>query len=104
MVKSGGWRVGSVVNNTLCSPRGPTIDFQYQHGGSQPSVTVVLKNLVSVLTISGTRHAHWCTDIHIGKMPKHKWKCFKENSVKLKKTRQLEQNGKFRIVADKSTR
>jgi len=33
-----GWRDGSVVKSTDCSPRGPEFNSQQPHGGSQPSV------------------------------------------------------------------
>jgi len=33
-----GWRDGSVVKSTDCSPRGPEFKSQQPHGGSQPSV------------------------------------------------------------------
>jgi len=33
-----GWRDGSVVKSTDCSPRGPEFKSQRPHGGSQPSV------------------------------------------------------------------
>jgi hypothetical protein len=36
--KEGGWRVGSVVKSTGCFSRGPEINSQQPHGGSQPSV------------------------------------------------------------------
>jgi len=33
-----GWRDGSVVENTDCSPRGPEFKSQQPHDGSQPCV------------------------------------------------------------------
>jgi hypothetical protein len=33
-----GWKGGSVVRSTDCSSRGPEINSQQPHGGSQPSV------------------------------------------------------------------
>jgi hypothetical protein len=33
-----GWRDGSVVKSTDCSSRGPELNSQQPHGGSQPSV------------------------------------------------------------------
>lgn len=33
--------VGSVVNNTSCSVKGPTFNPQQVHGGSRPSVATV---------------------------------------------------------------
>jgi hypothetical protein len=33
-----GWRDGSVVKSTDCSPEGPEFKSQQPHGGSQPSV------------------------------------------------------------------
>jgi len=32
------WRDGSAVKSTDCSSRGPELEFQQPHGGSQPSV------------------------------------------------------------------
>ena len=34
----GGWRDGSAVKSTNCSPRGPEFNSQQPHGGSQSSV------------------------------------------------------------------
>jgi hypothetical protein len=33
-----GWRDSSVVESTDCSSRGPELNSQWPHGGSQPSV------------------------------------------------------------------
>jgi hypothetical protein len=35
---SGGWRDGSVVKSTDCSSRGPELNSQQPHDGSQPSI------------------------------------------------------------------
>jgi hypothetical protein len=36
------WRDGSAVKSTDCSSRGPEFNSQQPHGGSQPSVMVVI--------------------------------------------------------------
>lgn len=59
-----GWRDGSALRALAALPGDlPHFDFQYPHGGLQPSVTVVPGDSIS--SSGFLRHqAHiWCTDI-----------------------------------------
>lgn len=52
------------LESTGCSCTGPGLSSQHPHGGSPPSVTPLLGDLMSSLASSGTRHT--CgTEIHI---------------------------------------
>ena len=66
----GGWRNGSAVKSTNCSPRGPEFNSQQPHGGSQPLVV-------------GSDALFWCVwrQLHCA----HTHKDIFKNSMTLKK-------------------
>lgn len=54
-----------------CSSGRPRLGSHHPHGGSQPSVTPVLRDLmpsVILKKMAGTAHT-WCTDRYAGKTP-----------------------------------
>ena len=56
------WRDSSAVKNTCCPCKRLSFSSQHPHGDSQPSITLVLGDVMLPLTSTVTRHIH---DVHI---------------------------------------
>lgn len=66
-VEHRGWSLdGSEVKTTCCSCRGPRFSSQHPHGGSKPSVTPVLQNLVPSSDLFKHQAGSWCIYTHVG--------------------------------------
>jgi hypothetical protein len=64
------WSSGSVVKRTRYSSGGSRFNPQHPRGGSQPFVTLVLRDLKPSSGLQSTRHVYIVHEIHVAKTPR----------------------------------